>query len=138
MLEDNLQRLIEQQDEHEDEREEFAALSEVFTAGFEKFKKQTQEKLDRITAEIMRTDDEIDEFIEKTQMDSENFVKSLEGKEAKPNVHEKAQRIEAVEGEVQEKVALVTELEKKVQEKSQRIEVVEAEVQEKAAQVTDL
>ena len=56
-------------------------MSEVFTAGFEKFKKQTQEKLDRKTAEIMRTDDEIEKFIEKTKKDFEYFVKTLERKE---------------------------------------------------------
>jgi len=34
MHEESLHRLREQQQEYEDENEEFAALSEVFTAGF--------------------------------------------------------------------------------------------------------
>jgi len=56
-------------------------LIEVNTVGFEKVKKSTQEELDRITAENMRIDEEIETFIETTKKDSENFVKALEGKE---------------------------------------------------------
>ena len=131
MHEESLHRLREQQQEYEDENEEFAALSGVFTAGFQKFKKQTQEKLDRIAAEIIKTDDEIDAFIEKTQKDSENFIMVLEGKEAKQNVLQTSERIEALEAEVQKKAALVTDLEQSVREKAQRIEAVEFQVQEK-------
>ena len=56
-------------------------MIEVNTVGFEKVKKSTQEELDRITAENMRIDEEIETFIETTKKDSENFVKALEGKE---------------------------------------------------------
>jgi len=60
---------------------EFAALIEVTTASFEKMKKLSQEELDRKTAELMRTDAEIDTFVEKTKNDCENLVKTLEGNE---------------------------------------------------------
>jgi len=56
-------------------------LYDALTAGFEPIKKKTQEELDRVTAKIMKTDDEIETFIEKTKKDFENFGKDLEGKE---------------------------------------------------------
>jgi len=77
MFEENLQRMREQQQVLEMESEMFAALIEVNTAGFEKMKNLTQERLDRKTAEITRTDDQIETFIE----DFENFGKALERKE---------------------------------------------------------
>jgi len=86
MNEENLQRLREQFQELEEDSKEFAALIKVHTAGFEKIQKLTQEKLDRKMAEIRRTDDVIDTFVEKTKKDFENLVKALEGKEAKQNV----------------------------------------------------
>ena len=66
-----------------------------FTETFEKIKKQTQEKLDQITAEIMRTEDEIEKFIEQTK-DFEHSLKAMEGKEVK----EKVVKEKAVEEQV--------------------------------------
>jgi len=88
MLEKELDRKIQMIEEHlqlqrvhQKESEEFAELNGAFTAGFEKIKKLTQDKLDRKTADIMMTDEEIEKFIDKTKKDFENFVKTLESKE---------------------------------------------------------
>jgi len=103
MNEESLQILRKQFQELEEGSKEFAALIKAHTASFDKIKKLTQENLDRKMAEILRTDDRMDSFVEKTKKDFENFVKALEGKEAKQNVQEKEQRIKAVEGQAQEK-----------------------------------
>jgi len=138
MIEENLQLHRKQQQVLEKESLEFAELSEAFTDKFDKIKKLTRDKLEGITAEIMRTDDEIHKFIEKTKKDFENFVKVLEEKEVQQNVQEEAQIIEAVEPEVQEKVAQVTDLEQRVQENTERIEALEGQVQEKERRMADL
>ena len=138
MIEENLQLHRKQQQVLEKEGLEFAEFSEAFTDKFDKIKKLTRDKLEGITAEIMRTDDEIHKFIEKTKKDFENFVKVLEEKEVQQNVQEEAQIIEAVEPEVQEKVAQVTDLEQRVQENTERIEALEGQVQEKERRMADL
>ena len=55
-----------------------------FTEVCEKIKKQMQEKLDRITAEIMRMEDETEKFIEQTK----NFENNLKAGEGKQEVEE--------------------------------------------------
>jgi len=81
---DNLQKLSEHQTELEEKGEGFTAdevsFTDIFTEGFEKIKKQTQDKLDKVTTEIMRTEVETEKFIEKTKNDFGNHLKVLEGK----------------------------------------------------------
>lgn len=83
IFEEQLQRLSEQQKQLEQDHEEVTADNLSFTSGFtemfEKMKQETQEKLDKVTAEILRTEDETERFIEQTK-DFQNSLKAMEGK----------------------------------------------------------